>query len=219
MKLDVSLYVIIDKAFLGDRNIIDITKQIIDGGTTIIQLRAKDTQTAEVVAMGRMIMQVTSGKIPLIINDDVEAAISIGADGVHVGQKDLEALKARGLIGQHKILGVSASMVEQAKKAQQEGADYIGAGPVFPTLTKTDADPPIGLDGLRDIKEAVPIPVVAIGGINKENAQEVIAIADGIAVISAILSAENSQNATTELANIIKKFKRAQRKETCEITK
>lgn len=209
MKLDVSLYIIIDKAFLGNRNIIDITKQIMSGGATIIQLRAKDTQTAEVVAMGREIMRVTNGKIPLIINDDVKAAVYLGADGVHIGQKDTEVLLVRTLIGPHKILGVSASSIEQAKIAQQDGANYIGAGPIFPTLTKTDTDPPIGLDGLRAIKKVVSIPVVAIGGINKDNAQEVIAIADGIAVISAVLSAENPQNATTELTNIIKKFKRA----------
>lgn len=208
MKLDVSLYVIIDKAFLGNRNIIDITKQIVKGGAAVIQLRAKDAPTAEVVTMGNKMMKIIDGKIPLIINDDVKAAITINADGVHVGQKDLGALRARELIGSNKIIGVSVSTVAQAQKAQQEGADYIGAGPIFPTLTKTDADPPFGLNGLRAIKGSVSIPVVAIGGIGKDNAQKVIAIADGIAVISAVLSTENPQNATIELANIIKKFKR-----------
>ncbi len=208
MKLDVSLYVIIDKAFLGNRNIIDITKQIVKGGATTIQLRAKDTPTAEVVTMGSKMMQVIDGKIPLIINDDVKAAITIGADGVHVGQKDLEALKARKLIGPNKILGVSASTVAQAKKAQHEEADYIGAGPIYPTLTKTDADLPIGLDGLRAIKESVSIPVVAIGGITLENAIEVAKITDGLAIISAILKAEDAQLATEQLSTIITKFKR-----------
>lgn len=208
MKLNVSLYVIIDKAFLGGRDLITITEQIIVGGATIIQLRAKDTPTAEVVTMGSKMMQVTGEKIPLIINDDIKAAITIGADGVHVGQKDLEALKARELIGPNKILGVSASSVEQAMQAQHEGADYIGAGPIFPTQTKIDTDPPIGLDGLRAIKESVSIPVVAIGGITLDNAIEIAKIADGLAVISAVLRAEDAQLATEQLSTIITKFKR-----------
>lgn len=209
MKPDVSLYVIIDKAFLGDRNIVTITEQIIIGGATIIQLRAKDTPTAEVVALGKEIIQVSGGIVPLIINDDVQAALSISANGVHVGQKDLEALKARELIDQEKILGVSVSTVEQAIKAQQDGADYIGAGPVFPTLTKTDADLPIGLDGLRAIKKTVTIPVVAIGGITTKNAPDVAKIADGLAVISTVLRADDPLQVTKQLFTIITRIKKS----------
>lgn len=208
MKINVSLYVIIDKAFLGNRGIAELIRQIVGGGATIIQLRAKGARTEEIVETGREIMQITDGEIPLIINDDVEAAVCLGAGGVHVGQKDLEAVKVRELMGAERILGVSASTVQQAKKAQQEGADYIGAGPIFSTLSKADADPPIGLDRLRAIKKAVSIPVVAIGGITLENASEAAKIADGLAVISAILKAEDAQLATEQLLTIITKFKR-----------
>jgi len=137
--------------------------------------------------------------IPLIVNDRLDVALAVDADGVHVGQDDMPAALARQLMG-GKIVGVSATTVEEALQAQADGADYLGVGPIYPTGTKPDAVPPIGLEGLAQIVRAVEIPVVAIGGISEENAAEVIACgAEGVAVISAVVSAPDIAAAARHL--------------------
>ncbi len=144
--------------------------------------------------------------IPFIVNDRVDVALAVDADGVHVGQDDMPAATARKLIGRDKILGVSAENVEQAQAAQADGADYIGASPIFSTPTKPDAPPPMGIQGLEQLAHAVSIPVVAIGGINAANAASIIrAGASGIAVVSAIVSAEDVLAAARELRRIADK--------------
>jgi thiamine-phosphate diphosphorylase/hydroxyethylthiazole kinase len=202
---DASLYVITDNKSAGRKSIIDVVRQAIQGGATIIQLRDKNASDEEMIIVGKELLKITKREIPLIINDNVKVAIAIGAQGIHVGQKDMPALKAKKMINGSMILGVSANTVREAIMAEKDGADYIGAGPVFPTSTKPDADPAIGLNGLRNIKKAVSIPVVAIGGINSGNAEEVMKIADGMAVVSAIMAADDPERATEELSKIIKK--------------
>ena len=196
-EFDLRLYVIVSD--------IDIVKQAIQGGAAMIQLREKNAPLDEVITLGRVLHAITMQYgIPLIINDYVDAALAIGAEGAHVGQKDMPAREARQILGEEKILGVSVSNVKEAIKAQADGADYLGVGPIFETHSKKDAGEPIGLERLREIVQAVSIPVVAIGGISTLNAASVInAGASGIAVISAGAGAENPREAARELKKLL----------------
>jgi thiamine-phosphate pyrophosphorylase len=152
----------------------------VDGGATVIQLRLKGAPTGDVIETGRPFVDLPA---MFVVNDDVEAALALGADGVHLGRDDPGAELA---VEQGLILGTSASSVDEALAGEQLGAAYIGAGPVWATPSKPDADPPIGLDGLRKICEAVSIPVVAIGGIDATNAADcIVAGAAGVAVVRA----------------------------------
>ncbi len=206
--LDLRLYVITDRTLVGKRSLIEIIKQAIEGGTSIIQLRDKTLDDDEMATLGKNIMVLTNGKIPLMVNNRVNVALAIEAQGIHVGQDDMPAKQVRKIVGNTMILGVSANTVSEAKKAELEGADYIGAGPVFQTFTKVDADPVIGLQGLMNIKKSVSIPIVGIGGISSKNAKDVIKIADGIAVISAVMAAKDPQKETQQLLKIINTFKK-----------
>ena len=152
----------------------------VDDGATIVQVRVKDRTTEELVEIARPFLGLP---VEVVLNDDVEAAIEVGADGVHLGRSDAGAERAR---DEGLLLGLSASSVEEAVEAQERGADYIGAGPVWATPSKLDAEPPIGLEGLRMIADAVTVPVVAIGGVDASNAGDCIrAGAAGVAVIRA----------------------------------
>jgi thiamine-phosphate pyrophosphorylase len=203
-----NLYIITDQKLAANRSVVQIIKSVILGGVTIIQYREKTADTGVMIKQAQALHEITrKAKIPLIINDRIDVALAIDADGVHVGQKDMPAIKVRKMIGKNMILGVSANTVNEAIQAERDGADYIGAGPVFITLTKPDADPDIGLQGLKEIKEAVSIPVVAIGGINVKNAEDVLKIADGIAVISAVMGAKNPRKVAEELSIIVKRHK------------
>ena len=170
---------------------LETARVAVEGGATVVQLRLKDATTEEVVERGRPFRELPA---TFVVNDDVEAALQLGADGVHLGRGDegAERALANGL-----LLGLSASSVEEAGDAADRGAAYIGAGPVWPTPSKADADPPLGLDGLRRICGAVWIPVVAIGGIDASNAGECIkAGAVGVAVIRAAREAAAIRRAT-----------------------
>jgi thiamine-phosphate pyrophosphorylase len=159
---------------------LEVARRALEEGATVVQLRFKGAGTEEIVERGRPFRALTA---TLVVNDDVEAAIELGADGVHLGRSDtgLERALEAGL-----LLGLSAAGVEEARHAQEQGATYVGAGPVWPTPSKEDADPAIGLDGLRAICEAVSIPLIAIGGIDAANAGDCIrAGAAGVAVIRA----------------------------------
>jgi thiamine-phosphate pyrophosphorylase len=163
---------------------LDTARAALRGGATVLQLRIKGSPTAELVRLGReFVLVAQSHKVPLVVNDDVEAAIALGADGVHLGQNDEGADRA---LEQGLLLGLSASNVDQALAAEEAGAAYVGVGPVWATPSKPDADEPIGLDGLAEIVDAVSIPVVAIGGVDASNAAHCIAAgAAGVAVIRA----------------------------------
>ncbi len=200
------IHVLTDRDIVKPRSLIEVLKMTIEGGATVIQLRDKTSRDDEMIALGREIQEIlklTKENIPLIINDRLPVALALNAQGIHVGQSDMPAVQVKKLIRPDMILGVSALNVEQAIKAQDDGADYLGVGPIFSTSTKVDADPPIGINVLRDIRRSVKIPIIAIGGISKYNATSVMDHADGIAVISAVLGAKNPFEATRELSVII----------------
>eukprot|EP00123_Amoebidium_parasiticum_P018976 comp24325_c5_seq1/m.45920 comp24325_c5_seq1/g.45920 ORF comp24325_c5_seq1/g.45920 comp24325_c5_seq1/m.45920 type:complete len:500 (-) comp24325_c5_seq1:50-1549(-) len=178
--------------------------EAIKGGATIVQIREKNAETGEFCAKAERILRVgRQNGVPIIVNDRADVALAVGADGLHVGQDDMQAHVARRLIGPHMILGVSVKTVEQAVKAYADGADYLGAGAIYPTPTKPESEA-IGISVLRDICASVPIPVVAIGGISNDNAREILeAGAVGVAVVSAMFDYEDVASATRELVNVV----------------
>ncbi len=204
-KCDYSLYLVTDSGLSRGRSHEEIVACAIRGGVTIVQLREKDCCTRDMIEMaGRLVALCRGHNVPLIVNDRLDVALAVDADGVHVGQDDIPVPVARRLLGPKKILGVTAHTPEQALKAIEEGADYIGASPIFTTATKADAGKPIGLDGLKKICKKCGVPVVGISGINASNAESVIrAGAAGVAVVSAIVSAEDVEHAARELARIV----------------
>jgi len=195
------LYLVTDRDILKDRDICAAVEEAIKGGVTVVQLREKSLSTLDFYNIAVEIKKVTDKyNVPLIINDRVDIALSIDAAGIHVGQGDMPAEVTRKLVGCNKVLGVSVSTVEEAKKAEADGADYIGVGAMFPTTTKDDAKA-VSINTLKEIKEKVNIPVVAIGGINFENAALLKpANIDGIAVVSEILGKEDIKAAAERMA-------------------
>jgi len=189
-KIDYSLYLVTDRFPAASRSLGEIVSEGIAGGVTVVQLREKNTGTRDFLDLALGIKQITSAsRIPLIINDRLDIALACEAEGVHLGQEDMGCRFARRIAGRSMILGVSVSTLDEALAAEAEGADYLGVGPLFATLTKPDALPPTGLDLISEIRRAVQIPLVGIGGINSENAGSVIRSgADGIAVVSAVVA-------------------------------
>ncbi len=199
------LYVVTDRTWLGNNKLYEQVEEIVQSGATFIQLREKNLDYDSFVTEGREIRKITDRyNIPFVINDNIDVALAVGADGVHVGQKDLEARKCRELIGEDMILGVSAQTKEQALLAEKSGADYIGVGAVFETSTKTDAKP-VSYDTLKEICSSVSIPVIAIGGINEDNIQKLKGShIDGVAVISAVFAARDKKKAVKTLLSLVK---------------
>ena len=197
---DLTLYAITDRHWLNGQTLKSQVEKALKGGATMIQIREKDLNEKDFLLEAEELLALCrSYNVPFIVNDNVELAVKIGADGVHVGQSDMNARDVRALIGNDKTLGVSTQTVEQALFAQECGADYLGVGAVFPTGSKDDAEV-LDRKTLMDICKAVSIPVVAIGGITKDNVRELkgTGIA-GISVISAIFAQKDIQNATAEL--------------------
>ena len=199
--IDYSLYLVTDRALSLGRSTVEVVRAAIRGGVSCVQLREKGCSTREFMDEARLLKALLVGTgVPLFINDRLDVALAVGADGVHLGQNDLAIADARRLVGNRMIIGISAESVADAVRAEAEGADYIGASPVFTTSTKTDTAPPLGLDGLRAIRRAVQLPLVAIGGIDANNAAQVLrAGADGLAVVSAIVSAPCPRTAAAGL--------------------
>ena len=210
MTFDLSLYLVLDPELCGDYGMVETTRQAVRGGATMVQLRMKEATTPERIEMGRRLKAVTDGSPALlIVNDDVEAAIAIDADGVHVGQSDERPRQVRAMIGPDKLLGVSVDGIEIAKRFDPAGIDYIGAGPVFATSTKPGHEPPVGFDGLKQIIALAGLPAVAIGGLKENHVGATFeAGADGIAVVSAICGTPDPYQATLALARAIEKAKR-----------
>jgi len=203
------LHVLTDSKLAYPKSLLTIIESAISGGASVIQLRDKNASLKETISLGKQLQHILTGKnTSFIVNDNIEAALALNADGIHVGQKDTPATVVRKKIGKNMILGVSVSSISQAIKAQEDGADYIGVGPLFLTSSKLDADPVLDLAELREIKGSINIPVIAIGGITLENVPEVAEIADGIAVISAILRAENPEKTAMEFVKIIMEAQR-----------
>ena len=199
-KKDLLLYAVTDRSWLGEQTLCEQVEEALKGGATFVQLREKELDDesflAEAIEIQKLCRQY---RVPFVINDNVEIARKINADGVHVGQSDMEAGDVRAILGEDKILGVSAQTVAQAVLAEQRGADYLGVGAVFHTGSKADADD-VSHETLKAICEAVRIPVVAIGGIGKHNVLQLKGSGiDGIAVISAIFASKDIQKATAEL--------------------
>lgn len=194
------LYAVTDRSWLNGRTLAEQVSEAIDGGATIIQLREKTLSEEEFLAQAKELALLCHSKnVPLIINDNVEIALASGADGVHVGQDDLACEKARALLGPDKIIGVSAHNPEEALAAFKQGADYLGCGAAFGSATKTDAHP-ITRETLQAVTAAVPIPVVAIGGITRENLNQLNGCGlAGAAVISAIFAQPDIKAAAEEL--------------------
>ena len=200
--IDLSLYLVTDNSENEEKFLKTIEEAIL-GGVTVVQIREKTAETLDFYNLAVKVKEITARyDVPLIINDRVDVALAIDADGVHVGQSDMSCDVTRRLIGEDKILGVSAATIEEAKKAENDGADYIGTGAVFPTKTKKDAESVTKKD-LSDIAKSINIPVVAIGGITIENAGELkdTGIA-GLSVVSAIMSADDPEKASKKLLNI-----------------
>jgi len=203
--IDYSLYLVTDRRWLGGKSLESAVEEAIQGGATVVQLREKDISSREYLEIAKRVKEVTDRyRIPLIINDRIDIAFACDADGVHLGADDLPVPVARMLLGQGKIIGASANSLVDALSMEEQGADYLGVGAIFPTGTKTDADR-VTLAELADIKAAVKIPVIAIGGIDAENASQVIKTgADGAAIVSAIMAQRDIGGAARNIANILK---------------
>ena len=208
IKKSMLLYAITDRAWLKEGETLEgVVEDVLKSGATFLQLREKIQGHEEIVEMAKKLQALCKKyKVPFVVNDDIMAAKEMDADGVHIGQSDMEYTKAREILGPDKIIGVSAGNLQEAKEAERVGADYIGVGAVFHTDTKKDATS-LTMDQLKEICEAVSIPVVAIGGISVDNALELKGTGiDGICVISAIFGSENPSEATKKLLDLSKKI-------------
>ena len=200
------LYAVTDRAWVGTKSLYEQVKEALENGVTCVQLREKELNESDFLKEAKQISALCKEyKVPFIVNDNVNIAIAYKADGIHIGQEDMELTNVRKLVGEDMIIGVSAHTVEEAIKAQEGGADYIGIGAVFATSTKTDVDV-LSFETIRSICEAVDIPTVAIGGIKKDNICKLKGSGiDGVAVVSAIFAAKDIATATKELLFEVKK--------------
>ncbi|MFA5346750.1 MAG: thiamine phosphate synthase [Methanoregula sp.] len=207
--MNLDLYVITDEEVSGNLSHAEIAQRAIAGGADVIQLRDKACGCKELLWIGRVIREITRKTGTLfIVNDRLDVALACCADGVHLGQDDMDVCVARQIAPPGFILGVSVGTLEEAVRAERDGADYVAVSPLFPTTSKNDAGPGFGLKVLREIRQNVSIPVIAIGGINGDNVNDVIAAgADGIAVISAVVGSPDIMKAAKELRGMVRKSK------------
>lgn len=203
MERDYSLYLVTDRSLMTTNTLSEAVEQAILGGCTMVQLREKNISSLDFFKLATEIKAVTDNfGVPLIINDRIDIALAVHAAGVHIGQSDIPAAIVREIIGDDMLMGVSASSVSEAIQAQKDGADYLGVGAMFPTGTKTDATI-VSIKELQNIRQSVALPIVAIGGINKENAGLFHDMGiDGLAVVSAIIAQPNIRQAASELKRI-----------------
>ena len=202
------LYAVTDRQWLrAGETLADVCQEVLEGGATFLQIREKDLDPTDFAQEARALKALCSAyQVPFVVNDSVEIALDIGADGVHVGQSDIKGRNIRAMLGPDKILGISAGTVEEAVAAKRAGADYIGVGAVFGTSTKKDARS-LTVEKLREISEAVDIPVVAIGGINKGNIGQLTGTGvDGVALVSAIFAAGDIESECRELRMLSEKI-------------
>jgi thiamine-phosphate pyrophosphorylase len=196
-KIDYSLYLVADTEFVGGRDLVPMVLEAVLGGVSIVQLRAKNLGTRDFLHLALRLSDLLCGlRVPLLINDRTDIALACGADGAHLGQDDLPADAARGLLGKSKIIGISVNTIEEAQEAERLGADYVGLGPIYATNTKDTELPVLGPEGIRRMSRRIGIPIIAIAGINAANAVDVMkAGAAGIAVVSAVLGAVDIRSA------------------------
>lgn len=207
LKDSMCLYAVSDSMWLNGRTLPEVIREALEGGATFMQIREKELPYEDFLKLAREVKMVTDEyHVPYVVNDEVEIAKAIDADGVHIGQSDKALVEVREILGPDKIIGVSAQTVAQAVEAEKNGADYLGVGSVFNTSTKLDADD-VSLDTLREICDAVSIPVVAIGGICRDNILDLKGThVDGIAVVSAIFAAKNIKKDTAQLLKIARQL-------------
>ncbi len=208
--IDYSLYLVTDSGLSRGRTTQHIVEAALRGGVTCVQLREKTCSTREFIIQALSIKDhLKRHNVPLIINDRIDIAQAVNADGVHLGQSDIPIEMAKAILKDSMIIGISAESLKDAVQAEKDGADYIGVSPIYATPTKTDSAPPLGLEGLREMRKSVKIPLVGIGGLNRENAGEVIKNgADGVAVVSAIVAANDPEKAARELSKIVEQARR-----------
>ena len=211
-EIDYTLYLCTDRDLMSTDTIEEAVEQAVKGGCTVVQLREKDCSSLEFYETALRVKKITDQyKIPLIINDRVDIALAVNADGVHVGQDDLPAASVRRILGGDKVIGVSAGSVREAVKAREDGADYLGVGAMHATSTKTDADVTT-VEELNKIREMVDLPIVAIGGMNKQTLPELKGTGvDGIAVVSAVIAADDIERAASELSEAVRSQKKQER--------
>ena len=204
-EIDYTLYLCTDRGLMSTDTLEEAVEQAVQGGCTVVQLREKDCTSLEFYETARSIRKITDRyKVPLIINDRVDIALAVDADGVHVGQSDLPAPVVRRILGPDKIIGVSAGTLAEALQAEAEGADYLGVGAMYATSTKEDADVTT-IEELKEIRKAVGIPIVVIGGINKNTLENFKGYGiDGLAVVSAVIAADDIKAAAGELVSMFR---------------
>ena len=197
------LYIILDKSLIGRKSEVEVASRVIEGGATVIQLRDKFSDDRRLIKVGTKLRKITrKNKVGLVINDRIDIALAVDADGVHLGQEDLPLKFARRLIGK-RIIGISIHSLAQAKRAEKEGADYISVGAIFRTSSKPERMP-VGTAIISRIKKEVNLPLVAIGGIKPDNIKKVIARnPEGIAIASAVLKSKKIENSTLKIANLL----------------
>ncbi|TBF26790.1 thiamine phosphate synthase (plasmid) [Rhizobium leguminosarum] len=206
---DLSLYLVLDPDLCAGIGMVETARLAVAGGATMVQLRDKHAGTIRMIETGRALKQALDGTgALLIVNDDVEAAIAIGVDGLHIGQEDMDAMRARAMIGPEMILGQSVESEALANAVDPGLVDYTGVGPIFATPTKADHKQPIGFDGLARLVKASPVPSVAIGGLKADHVAQVFAAgASGLAVVSAICGTPDPEAATRRIAAEIRKVR------------
>lgn len=209
--IDYALYLVTDRGLAGGRPILDIVQAAVQGGVTCVQLREKECSTLDFIEQALALKELLkSADVPLIINDRVDVALAVAADGVHLGQTDMPLPIARKILGDSMIIGISAESLEDAAAAEKNGADYLGVSPIYATPTKSDTAPPLGLGGLAAIRKSVRLPLVGIGGLNRSNSGAVIrGGADGVAVVSAIVAADDPAAAATDLLQVIREARQS----------
>ena len=208
----IDFYLVTDSDLSKNGTFSDV-KNAVDAGCKILQYREKNKSTKEMVKEASEIKSLCGDNVIFLVNDRIDVALAVEADGVHIGQDDMPIALARKLLGPEKIIGLSASTLEEAIEAEKNGADYVGLGPIFDTSTKKDAGTGIGPDTIKKVKNAIKIPVVAIGGINKENCMSVIeAKADSLVAISAVVCSENVKREIKDFMELILKYKKRNEK-------
>lgn len=201
MKINYSLYLVTGRSFLQGRDLVEEVLKAVDGGVTMVQLREKGISSREFYQLAIALKKaLTPHRVPFLINDRLDIALAADADGLHIGQGDLPATVARSLLGENKLLGLSVGNEEELVAGLSQGVDYFGIGAVYATGTKGDAGEPIGVDGLALLRQKTDLPVVAIGGIGLDNLEEVKSTGvDGVAVVSALMAAENINEAAQRM--------------------
>lgn len=209
---DLSLYLVTDRSLSLDRPLKSVIEAAVRGGVSMVQLREKDATTKEFYELAmNMKACLKPYNVPLIINDRLDIALACDAEGLHIGQSDMPYEVARRLMGKNKIIGLSVESIQDAKDANDLDVDYIGISPVFDTQTKTDTSKALGLDGIKEISRISRHPSVGIGGININNVADIISAgADGISVVSAIMSAQDPMESARQLRNIVDRIKNKQ---------